>query len=111
MAETKKSVEEAIALKLATKRLADADYMKKYRPAMLRKFKDEPLEVVHGSQAYANYFGSVYTVLFNLVPVTIRFDGTEQKFPKSVAQFLRRKIMKTTAVNIPQVVTEESKSV
>lgn len=103
------NMEEAIALKLATQRQMDAEYMKRYRPTMLKRWKDEPQEPVYASEAYAPYFGTVWTVLFNLIPITVKFDGTEQMYPKSVARFLRKKIAKTTKVNIPRKDSDESK--
>lgn len=106
---TAANMEEAIALKLATQRQMDAEYMKRYRPALLERWKKEPLEPVYASEAYALYFGTVWTILFDLIPITVRFDGSEQMYPKSVARFLRKKIAKTTKVNIPRTDSDESK--
>jgi len=86
---------------LAAKRESDMTYMSSYTKNVLRKFKNEPTMKIVGSKAYANYFGSVYTALFDTVPVTIRFDGTEQVFPESVAKWLLKKIVRVTESNIP----------
>lgn len=97
------STEEAIANTIAQRRIADNDYMKNFRKTLLAKIKGEPLEMVYGSKAYEPYFGKTYSAMCSLIPVTIRFDGTNQAFPQSIARWLQKKIMDTTESNAVKV--------
>jgi hypothetical protein len=86
---------------LASKRQEDVEFMSSFTKKFLRQLKNEPVKKIVGSKAYANYFGSTYTALFNTVPVTIKFDGTEQSYPESIANWLLDKIIRVTESNIP----------
>ena len=104
---TKREVGEEIVETLADRRKKDSRYMKSLRPQFLAKLKAEPLETVLCSKAYEPAFGKTYTAFCNTVPITVQFNGTEQKFPKSIARWLRRKIEKTIEANAPKVQNDE----
>jgi hypothetical protein len=53
--------------------------------------KDEVVEFV-GQKIFANYFGPVYTFQYNTIPVTIRFDGSKQEYPRFIYNFIMKKI-------------------
>lgn len=95
-----------ISERMARKREADIEYMSSYTQQFLQRLKNEPARRIMCSKAYANYFGTTYTALYNTVPVTVKFDGTEQVFPESVANWLLDKFIKVTESNIPKVSNE-----
>lgn len=83
---------------LATKE-AEKTYIIEKKKFMLNKCKeDEEVEFV-GQKIFANYFGPVYTFLYNTVPVTVRFDGSKQKFPKFIYDRLMEKINEVSDSN------------
>lgn len=48
---------------------------------------------------YEPIFGKNYTFLLNCVPVTVRFDGTEQEFPEPVAKRIQEKLNEVSLSN------------
>lgn len=66
--------------------------IKKEAKTFTQKLKDEPLVAVYGPKSFQATLGNFYTFLLNTYPVTIRFDGTYQKFPKSIAEKLQKKL-------------------
>lgn len=66
-----------------------------------RRLSKEPLVKVYGAPSYKKALGPYYTFLFNSVPVTIKFDGTWQKYPKPIARHLLKKLEKTSAALTP----------
>lgn len=97
---------DTVSTSIAKKREADLDYMNNYTRNFLGRLKKEKTKKVLCSRAYANYFGTTYTALLNLVPVTVKFDGTEQVFPESVADWLMKKFIQVTESNMPKVNNE-----
>ena len=48
-------------------------------------------------------FGPVYTFLYNTIPVTVKFDGSTQKFPRFIAEELNRRIKEVSEANTNKV--------
>jgi hypothetical protein len=92
-----------VSERLAQKRREDITYMQSYTQNFLRRLKNEPTRKIMCSKAYANYFGSTYTALYNTVPVTVKFDGMEHVYPETVANWLLDKFIRVTESNIPKV--------
>jgi hypothetical protein len=70
--------------------------------ALVRKYKSEPKVEVMGSTMYKPYLGSRYTFTFNGFPVSIEFNGKPQKFPKTIAEVLQRKLNEVAEANAPK---------
>lgn len=86
---------------------AEKTYITEKKKFMLNKCKeDEEVEFV-GQKIFANYFGPVYTFLYNTVPVTIKFDGSKQKLPRFVYNFVMNKINEVSDSNTNKVEIEE----
>lgn len=83
---------------LAT-REAEKTYIIEKKKFMLNKCKEDEVVEFVGQKIFANYFGPVYTFLYNTVPVTVRFDGSKQKFPKFVYDRLMEKINEVSDSN------------
>lgn len=106
MAKTKKAVYadgDDVSSQIAVKREEDIKYMNSYTRSFLSKLKKEKTKKIMCSKAYAPYFGTTYTALYNTVPVTVRFNGTEQEFPETVANWLLDKFIRVTESNVPKV--------
>lgn len=58
----------------------------------LKKIAAEPKVDVRGDKVYRTHFGDVLSFTFNGLPITIRFDGTVQSFPKSIAEEIMLKL-------------------
>jgi hypothetical protein len=91
---------------LAQKREHDIEYMNSYTKTFLNRLKNEKTRKILCSKAYAPYFGTTYTALFKTVPVTVKFDGTMQEFPESIANWLQDKFIRVTESNVPKVENE-----
>lgn len=86
---------------------AEKTYITEKKKFMLNKCKeDEEVEFV-GQKIFANYFGPVYTFLYNTVPVTIKFDGSKQKLPRFIYNFVMNKINEVSDSNTNKVEIEE----
>lgn len=86
---------------------AERVYIKEKMNFMLQKCKNDEVVEFRGDKIYAQYFGKVYTFLYNAVPVTIRFDGSVQKFPKFIYDKIMEKIHEVSESNTPKVVIED----
>lgn len=91
---------------LSTKE-AEKIYIKEKMQFMLDKCKNDEIVEFRGDKIYAPYFGKVYTFLYNAVPVTIRFDGTTQKFPKFIYDKIMEKIHEVSESNTPKIEIED----
>lgn len=58
----------------------------------LDKLKKEPKVKVWGNVLYKDFLGDVYTFLYQDYPVTIKFDGTHQEYPETIAKILMKKL-------------------
>jgi hypothetical protein len=65
----------------------------------ITKLKNEPKVKVYGNEIFQNQLGEVYTFLFNGLPVTIKFDGSYQEYPESVAKLLESKLSEIAKAN------------
>jgi hypothetical protein len=92
---------------IARKREHDLKYMNSFTKSFLARLKSEPVKKVYCSKAYAMYFGKTYTALYNTVPVTVHFDGTNQEFPETVANWLLDKFIRVTESNVPRVENDQ----
>jgi len=70
----------------------DADY--------IRYIKSQPREKVMGNTGYIPFCGKTYTVLYNMNPVSIDFDGQYHEYPRDVARFLQRKLDAIAVLNV-----------
>ena len=68
---------------------------------MKRKLAAEPMVKVNGNPMFKQYIGKEYTYLFNDIPVTIRFDGRDYFYPKSIAENLVQKLNAIAVSNTP----------
>ncbi len=57
-----------------------------------KKYMNEPKVKVFGSEVFKPSSGDVYTYTLNGFPVSIKFDGTWQEFPESVAENLQARL-------------------
>lgn len=70
---------------------AQRDY-KEQTKSLIARLRSEPKRKVHGSEAFKSSLGTVWTWLYCGYPVSIRFDGTYQEFPETIANALERKL-------------------
>lgn len=74
---------------------------------LIKKYNNEPKVEVIGSKLYKKHLGSVYTFTYNGFPVSIKFDGTAQKFPKTIAGVINRKLNEISEANAPKEINKE----
>ena len=86
---------------------AEKIYIREKMQFMLDKCKTDEVVKFRGDKIYAPLFGKVYTFLYNAVPVTIRFDGTVQEFPKFIYEKIMDKIHEVSESNTPKVEIED----
>lgn len=67
------------------------------------KLAKEPKVMVYGNPLYKTFLGDVYSFLYQGNPVTIKFDGTEQPFPKTIAKLLQKKLDASANANTAKV--------
>ncbi len=65
----------------------------------IERLKKEPKIKVYGNEIFQDQLGEVYTFLLNGLPVTIKFDGTYQEYPESVAKLLENKLSEIAKAN------------
>lgn len=80
-------------------READKTYIIEKKRYMLNKAKSDDKVSFVGQKLFAPIFGEVYTFLYNTIPVTVRFDGSTQEFPKFIYDFLMEKINEVSESN------------
>lgn len=86
---------------------AEKIYIKEKMKFMLDKCKNDEVVKFRGDKIYAPYFGKVYTFLYNAIPVTIKFDGSVQEFPKFIYDKIMEKIHEVSEANTPKVEIED----
>lgn len=86
---------------------AEKTYIKEKMKFMLDKCKNDEVVEFRGDKIYAQYFGKVYSFLYNGIPVTIRFDGSTQKFPRFIYDKIMEKIHDVSESNTPKVQIED----
>jgi len=65
----------------------------------IERLKKESKVKVYGNEIFQDQLGEVYTFLLNGLPVTIKFDGTYQEYPESVAKLLENKLSEIAKAN------------
>lgn len=78
---------------------ADKSYIIEKKRHMLSKCKSDKKVDFYGDKLYAPYLGKSYTFLYNTIPVTVRFDGTTQKFPEFIVKKIQQILRETTEAN------------
>lgn len=86
---------------------AEKIYIKEKMNFMLSKCKKDKVVKFRGDKIYAQFFGKVYTFLYNAVPVTIKFDGSTQEFPEFIYNKIMEKIHEVSESNTPKEVIED----
>ena len=86
---------------------AEKIYIKEKMNFMLNKCKKDRVVKFRGDKIYAQFFGKVYTFLYNAVPVTIKFDGSTQEFPEFIYNKIMEKIHEVSESNTPKEVIED----
>jgi hypothetical protein len=79
---------------------------KQEKISFIEKLKKEPRRKIVGHEIFKSQMGTVYSFLYNGYPVTIRFDGTEQEFPESIANAIERKLLAVSRANTPKEINE-----
>lgn len=74
---------------------------KKTNTTVSKNLKGQKKVKVYGNQMFQQYLGKQFTWLLNGNPVSIKFDGTYQEYPESVAKLLEEKLSATAVVNSP----------
>ena len=80
---------------------AEKTYIIEKKKVMLEKCKKDDVVDFVGQKIFAQYFGPVYTFLFNAV--TVKFDGSTQKFPRFIAEKINQKIKDVSEANTNKV--------
>lgn len=88
-------------------REAEKTYIVEKKKAMLNRCKSDKVVKFKGNKLLANYFGTTYTFLYNTVPVTVKFDGTEQELPEFVYNRLMEKINEVADSNTNKIEIED----
>ena len=86
---------------------AEKVYIREKMQYMLDKCKNDEVVKFRGDKIYAPFFGKVYTFLYNAIPVTVRFDGSVQEFPKFIYDKIMEKIHEVSESNTPKVQIED----
>lgn len=73
------------------------------------KLKNEPKVKVHGNVLFKEFLGDVYTFLYQDNPVTIKFDGTWQEYPETIATILMDKLDAAANTNTPRTMGDGDK--
>lgn len=82
---------------------AEKTYIIEKKKVMLTKCKNDDVVDFVGQKIFAQYFGPVYTFLYNTIPVTVKFDGSTQKFPRFIADKINQKIKEVSESNTNKV--------
>ena len=78
---------------------AEKTYVIEKKRNMLNHCKSDDVVEFVGQKIFANYFGKVYTFTYNLIPVTVRFDGSKQYFPRFIYNRIVEKISEVSESN------------
>lgn len=86
---------------------AEKVYIREKMQFMLDKCRTDEVVKFRGDKIYAPFFGKVYTFLYNAVPVTVKFDGSVQEFPRFIYDKIMEKIHEVSESNTPKVEIED----
>jgi hypothetical protein len=81
--------------------------LKSDRELFLRKLAKEPKVKFFGDKLYQPFMGTVYTFAYNGYPITVRFDGTYQEFPETIANVIRRKLNAVSDANTRKEIEQQ----
>lgn len=65
----------------------------------IQRLKNEPRVKVYGNEIFQDQLGETYTFLLNGLPVSIKFDGSYQEYPESVAKHIEAKLSQIAKAN------------
>lgn len=68
----------------------------------LDKLNKEKKIKVWGNVLYKDFLGDVYSFLYQEYPVTIKFDGTWQEYPETIANIIMAKLDAAAYANTPK---------
>lgn len=88
---------------------AERTYVVEKKRDMLNKCKNDEVVKFVGQKIYAQYFGPVYTFMYNTIPVTVKFDGSTQEFPRFVYNKIVEKINLVSEESTPKDIKIELK--
>lgn len=63
----------------------------------------EPKVMVYGNPLYKTFLGDAYSFMYQGNPVTLKFDGKEHPFPKTIAELLQKKLDASANANTAKV--------
>lgn len=75
----------------------------------LENLKKETRVPVYGNPLYKTFMGNVYSFDFQDFPVTIKFDGTMQYYPETIAKLIMKKLDGAAMSNVPKEVGDGDK--
>lgn len=105
--QTNKKLQPAPIEEVYEKESLAANELKKQSMSFVQKLMKEPKRTIVGSEVYKTALGSVWTFSYNGYPVTLRFDGTEQKYPETIANAIERKLAKIARSIQPKETNEQ----
>lgn len=88
-------------------RKAEREYINGKKKHMLNRCKNDTVVKFVGNKIYAPYFGETYTFLYNTIPVTVKFDGSTQEFPKFIYDMIQKKIQAVSELSVPKEEIED----
>lgn len=75
----------------------------------LERLRKEPKEKVYGNPLYQSFLGDVYSFDYQDFPVSIKFDGSFQEYPRTIARILMEKLDKAAMSNVSRQVGDGDK--
>ena len=86
---------------------SEREYVIQKKKYMLNKCKEDEVVKFTGNKIYAQYFGKVYSFMYNTIPVVVKFDGSTQEFPRFVYEEIMRRIQRVSEASTPKKVDVE----
>ena len=86
---------------------SEREYVIQKKKYMLNKCKEDEVVKFTGNKIYAQYFGKVYSFMYNTIPVVVKFDGSTQGFPRFVYEEIMRRIQRFSEASTPKKVDVE----
>lgn len=90
-----------------SQREAEKTYILEKKKHMLTRCKNDRVVKFTGQKIFAQFFGEIYTFLYNGIPVTVKFDGSTQEFPEFVYNKIMDKISAVSESNTPKDIIED----
>lgn len=86
---------------------SEREYVIQKKKYMLNKCKEDEVVKFTGNKIYAQYFGTVYSFMYNTIPIVVKFDGSTQEFPRFVYEEIMRRIQIVSEASTPKKVDVE----